>query len=295
MAAAIGKPELANVFYYGKEFGAKKRKPGEKERYKELSVTKAGALGEQIEEQQIAQEREKQENPLEQLLAQSDEGTSLDDLLNIIGRGCSISWDDIKKLFAGTSPFGVAGQTIALGGAGALLNKMLGGGGGGYAGYQGGIPSLTASRQMLPIPQTVTNAQGQTVPRRPGSGGITYFSPMSGSTLTDQGLDPNSPGDTGGATGGLTSLAGGGRFLRGGGDGVSDSIPAKFTATGKPAALADGEFVLDARTVSEIGNGSSEAGARKLYAFMKAVHGARKKAGRGSKSGADKHLQKLLA
>jgi len=87
MAAAIGKPELANVFYYGKEFGAKKRKPGEKERYKELSVTKAGALGEQIEEQQIAQEREKQENPLEQLLAQSDEGTSLDDLLNIIGRG----------------------------------------------------------------------------------------------------------------------------------------------------------------------------------------------------------------
>ena len=225
----------------------------------------------------------------------------------------SISWDDIKKLFAGTSPFGVAGQTIALGGAGALLNKMLGGGGGGYAGYQGGIPSLTASRQMLPIPQTVTNAQGQTVPRRPGSGGITYFSPMTytatppaatgggggggggGSTLTDQGLDPNSPGDTGGATGGLTSLAGGGRFLRGGGDGVSDSIPAKFTATGKPAALADGEFVLDARTVSEIGNGSSEAGARKLYAFMKAVHGARKKAGRGSKSGADKHLQKLLA
>jgi hypothetical protein len=76
---------------------------------------------------------------------------------------------------------------------------------------------------------------------------------------------------------------------------VSDSIPAKFAETGKPARLADGEFVLDARTVSEIGNGSSKAGARKLYAFMKAVHGARKKAGRGSKSGADKHLKKLLA
>ena len=88
MAAAIGKPELANVFYYGKEFGAKMEKGKvSDEKYKELSVTKAGALGEQIEEQQIAQEREKQENPLEQLLAQSDEGTSLDDLLNIIGRG----------------------------------------------------------------------------------------------------------------------------------------------------------------------------------------------------------------
>jgi hypothetical protein len=91
MASAIGRPELANVFYYGKEFGSKKQKMGKgkvaDEKYKELSVTKAGALGEQIEEQQIAQEREKQENPVEQLLAQSDEPTSYDELLNIIGRG----------------------------------------------------------------------------------------------------------------------------------------------------------------------------------------------------------------
>jgi hypothetical protein len=91
MASAIGRPELANVFYYGKEFGSKKQKLGKgkvsDEKYKELSVTKAGAVGEQIEEQQIAQEREKQENPVEQLLAQSDEPTSYDELLNIIGRG----------------------------------------------------------------------------------------------------------------------------------------------------------------------------------------------------------------
>lgn len=220
----------------------------------------------------------------------------------------------LGNILKGTSDYGVAGQIAGLGGMGYLLNKLLGGGGGGYAGYQGGIPTLTASRQMLPIPQTVTNAQGQTVPRRPGSGGITYFSPMTYSaappptttppatttpadtaTQTPIGTDPNSPGDTGAAAGGLSSLAKGGRFLRGPGDGVSDSIPAKFSETGKPAALADGEFVLDARTVSEIGNGSSEAGARKLYAFMKAVHGARRRAGRGSKSGADKHLKKLLA
>jgi hypothetical protein len=95
MASAIGRPELANVFYYGKEFGAKKQKLEKgkvaDEKYKELSVTKAGALGEQIEEQQIAQEREKQENPAEdymqQILAQPDEPTSYDELLNIIGRG----------------------------------------------------------------------------------------------------------------------------------------------------------------------------------------------------------------
>lgn len=216
--------------------------------------------------------------------------------------GGSGSFTDMLKglsdILKGTSDYGVAGQIAGLGGMGYILNKLVGGGGGGYAGYQGGIPTLTASRQMLPIPQTVTNAQGQTVPRRPGSGGVTYFSPMTYTPAPPPAApppDPNNETTTGGATGGLTSLAGGGRFLRGGGDGVSDSIPAQFAETGKPARLADGEFVLDARTVSEIGNGSSEAGARKLYAFMKAVHGARKKAGRGSKSNADKHLQKLLA
>jgi hypothetical protein len=442
------------------------------------------------------------------------------------------------NILKGTSDYGVAGQIAGLGGLGSLLNNVLGSSGGG-GGYGGGIPTLNASRQMLPIPQTVTNAQGQTVPRRPGSGGVTYFSPMTysapgatsntagtdtagtdttgtntagtdttgtntagtdtagtdttgtntagtdttgtntagtntagtnttgtsttispstyqqfdtsfesmrpadwnpnelypadwskyvtypvagyqsvynpqnswealgkpamdllgkdtthdvlraavttgdispymtgmtqdqlmalGNVLSEarQGIQPRDPAAVKlwdayntvnnligtnsaqqgaiaeqyglgldmvpwgssqtakltdideiariwgpdmaqryqkyldsipkGATGGLTSLAGGGRFLRGAGDGVSDSIPAKFAETGNPARLADGEFVLDARTVSEIGNGSSEAGARKLYAFMKAVHGARKKAGRGAESGADKHLNKLLA
>lgn len=91
--------------------------------------------------------------------------------------------------------------------------------------------------------------------------------------------------------GGIAMLAGG-RYLRGPGDGVSDSIPAKFEQSGQPARLADGEFVIDARTVSEIGNGSSEAGARKLYAMMDRVHSARKKAQRGKPSGADKFLPK---
>lgn len=100
----------------------------------------------------------------------------------------------------------------------------------------------------------------------------------------------------GSAQSGIAMLARGGtsnRFLRGKGDGVSDSIPARFTATGKPAALADGEFVIDARTVSEIGNGSSEAGARKLYAMMDQVHAARKRAARGKPSGADRALANL--
>ena len=90
------------------------------------------------------------------------------------------------------------------------------------------------------------------------------------------------------AGGGLTALAGG-RFLQGPGDGTSDSIPAVI-ANKQPARLADGEFVVDARTVSELGNGSSKAGAKKLYTMMDRVHAARKKAGRGKDSKAERFM-----
>jgi hypothetical protein len=85
------------------------------------------------------------------------------------------------------------------------------------------------------------------------------------------------------ATGGLSdaryNLGGysdGGRLLRGPGDGVSDSIPAVIGKK-QPARLADGEFVVPARIVSELGNGSTEAGARKLYAMMDRIQASRKK------------------
>ena len=80
--------------------------------------------------------------------------------------------------------------------------------------------------------------------------------------------------------GGLGSLGGysdGGQLLRGPGDGVSDSIPASIGQSQQPARLADGEFVVPARIVSELGNGSTEAGARKLYAMMDRVQRARGK------------------
>ena len=79
------------------------------------------------------------------------------------------------------------------------------------------------------------------------------------------------------AEGGYTlgSYSDGGRLLRGPGDGVSDSIPAVIGQK-QPARLADGEFVVPARIVSEIGNGSTEAGARKLYAMMDKVQKARR-------------------
>jgi hypothetical protein len=100
----------------------------------------------------------------------------------------------------------------------------------------------------------------------------------------------------GGGMSGQFDLGGysdGGRLLRGPGDGVSDSIPATI-GNKRPARLADGEFVVPARIVSELGNGSTEAGARKLYAMMDRVQAARKGSiGKGkvaNNSRADKHL-----
>ena len=120
-------------------------------------------------------------------------------------------------------------------------------------------------------------------------------------------VDNTSSGGGGDAAGGLMSLArggatapfnlgdysDGGRLLRGPGDGVSDSIPASI-GDKRPARLADGEFVVPARIVSELGNGSTEAGARKLYAMMDRVQSARRgTVGKGKvakNSRADKYL-----
>ena len=81
------------------------------------------------------------------------------------------------------------------------------------------------------------------------------------------------------AVGGLTSLAKGGNYLDGPGDGLSDSIRATI-GNRQPARLADGEFVISADVVSDIGGGSSKAGAKKLHAMMDRVrqsaHGTKK-------------------
>ncbi len=73
------------------------------------------------------------------------------------------------------------------------------------------------------------------------------------------------------AGGGLSGVP---RFLSGGGDGMSDSIPATINGR-QPARLADGEFVIPADVVSHLGNGSSKAGAKQLYAMMDRVRNKR--------------------
>lgn len=252
-----------------------------------------------------------------------DSGSSYDDFLRSIGidpattgegmtsptnaqileqiAGGRSPWSLISDLFKGTSSLGKAGQLAALAGVAGLLSKGIGGGGGGgYAGYKGGIPKYTASREMLPIPQTT--AAG--TPRRPGSGGITYFTPMTYTPVPPPAAAPApapATEEVPAARGGIMALAGGGytlggysdggRLLKGPGDGVSDSIPATI-ANKQPARLADGEFVIPARIVSELGNGSTNAGARKLYAMMDRIKRARKKSNKdiAADTKADKHL-----
>ena len=98
------------------------------------------------------------------------------------------------------------------------------------------------------------------------------------------------------AAGGLGSLGGysdGGSLLKGPGDGVSDSIPASI-GNHQPARLADGEFVVPARIVSELGNGSTEAGARRLYQMMDRVQNARKKSVGKGKVATDSRAEQYL-
>jgi hypothetical protein len=98
----------------------------------------------------------------------------------------------------------------------------------------------------------------------------------------------------GGGLGSLGSYSDGGRLLKGPGDGVSDSIPATIGAKQQPARLADGEFVVPARIVSELGNGSTEAGAKKLYAMMDRVQRARGKTTGKNKVAANSRADKYL-
>ena len=74
--------------------------------------------------------------------------------------------------------------------------------------------------------------------------------------------------------GGYSDYASGGRMLKGPGDGMSDSIPASIAGK-RPARLARDEFVVPADVVSGLGNGSSDAGAKHLYAMMDRVRQAR--------------------
>ena len=156
-----------------------------------------------------------------------------------------------------------------------------------------GTAELTAAKTI-----NVVNNRGETETATLSADGNYYTSGGDAYDVTGKQVVVKADGgmaySVGGGLGSLGSYSDGGRLLKGPGDGVSDSIPATIGAKGQPARLADGEFVVPARIVSELGNGSTEAGARKLYAMMDRVQKARGKTTGKNKvaanTNADKHL-----
>ena len=144
-----------------------------------------------------------------------------------------------------------------------------------------GIAALMPQRQAAPLNIPAYQSPEERL-------GLTEFYPMMNRRLAEMGGYA-----AGGGVSHLGDYSDGGRLLKGPGDGVSDSIPAVI-GNRQPARLADGEFVVPARIVSELGNGSTEAGARKLYAMMDRVQKARRKTVGKNKvaanTKADRHL-----
>ena len=83
---------------------------------------------------------------------------------------------------------------------------------------------------------------------------------------------------TGGGIGSLDMARGGRalppRYLDGHSDGMADKVSASIDGR-RPAALSDGEFVIPADVVSHLGNGNSNAGAKRLYEMMDRIRAAR--------------------
>lgn len=104
---------------------------------------------------------------------------------------------------------------------------------------------------------------------KPDTGNVTTVSPASGvaSVLPiPQASDRIEPM----AGGGMAK----GRYLKGITDGMADKIPSSIDGKQK-AALSHGEFVIPADVVSHLGNGNSDAGAKKLYEMMSRIRKAR--------------------
>ena len=95
------------------------------------------------------------------------------------------------------------------------------------------------------------------------------------------------------AEGGIAGLAVGGKLLSGAGDGVSDDLVAHIDGK-QPARLASGEFVVPARVVSELGNGSTDAGAKRLNEMVKRVNAGRAKTLKGKSYAKDTQAYKHL-
>jgi len=100
-----------------------------------------------------------------------------------------------------------------------------------------------------------------------GSPSIKRPTPLGTINLAPPGTQQAASGGIMGYNLGGYAAGGNPRLLKGPGDGMSDDIPAVIGRK-QPARLADGEFVVPADVVSHLGNGSTDAGAKKLHQMM---------------------------
>jgi hypothetical protein len=138
--------------------------------------------------------------------------------------------------------------------------------------------ALTAAQIRQAKVNKRANMQLPTVKRPTPMGQLNLRPPGAQTEASGSSLDPENAAKGGimQAGGHLGGYAAGGnpRLLKGPGDGMSDDIPATI-ANKQPARLADGEFVVPADVVSHLGNGSTEAGAKKLHQMMTNIRKAR--------------------
>ena len=131
----------------------------------------------------------------------------------------------------------------------------------------GGKLAMSGLTALTP---TLETQQDYTMPGGPSMIRPSSYDPSTG-MFTD--LEPYPAMRAGGVIPGLASqvrMQQGGMFLSGQGDGMSDSIKANIDGK-MEARLSDGEFVIPADVVSGIGNGSSDAGAKRLHGMMDRV------------------------
>ena len=199
------------------------------------------------------------------------DGRVIDDKGTVVGSSKDVKTSTTPGATKTTTPGaakGPAGMDSFLPLLLALLAMNKSGGGGGKSSAV--IPALTATQKQTPY------AQQQRAPGyRPGQGGINYFEQTQYTPRMAAG-------------GGIS------RLLQGPGDGVSDSIPAVIdggmAGGGQPAQVARGEYIMDARTVAALGNGSTDAGAERLDKMRENILRDDKKTGVGEDSKAYRHL-----
>ena len=158
-----------------------------------------------------------------------------------------------------------------------------------------GIMGAQTQPQFIVLPQQQQQPMGQPMGQPIGQ----FTQPPMGQPMGGTTTQPTQNAAGGGmmrdnlggySHGGIAGLT------RGPGDGVSDSIPAQIGGSGKqPARLADGEFVIPSRIVSELGNGSTEAGAKALQAMVDRIQTRRSKTVGKGKVAVNSRARKELA